>query len=204
VHRALERLHAESQPATLVTVQQAAADVPKSKVRVVLAAMKELGLVANGDGHCRLSRSGLRGRDLGAISKAYEDRQRHDREKLERMVLYAQTALCRWKVLLDYFGEGVDWDKCEACDACRRAAAVPIEAPVAKPDFSPEGIHVREQQQPKAPQAQKGDLLVVPVHGPGEVTAVEGDKIEMRFPDGVVRKFKKEFVLDKAASGDAV
>ena len=116
------------------------------------------------------------------------------------MVLYAQTALCRWKVLLDYFGERVDWDNCTACDTCtrQRVQTVPIEAPVAKPDFSPEGIHLRERQQPRAPQVRKGDLLVVAVHGRGEVTAVNGDKVEMQFPDGAVRKFKRDFVVQAA------
>jgi len=44
-----------------------------------------------------------------------------------------------------------------------------------------------------------GDILTVPVHGKGEVTAVEGDKVEMRFPDGETRKFKRDFVVPKPA-----
>ena len=103
-----------------------------------------------------------------------------------------------------YFGEAVDWERCDACDACRRVAPPPVDAPVSKPDFSPEGIHVRERQQVKAPQVRTGDVLVVPVHGRGEVTAVQGDKIEMQFPDGAVRKFKKDFVLEKQLTREAV
>jgi ATP-dependent DNA helicase RecQ len=193
VHRAMEQLRAESEPVTLEALQKTAEDVPKSKVRVVLAAMRDLDLVRQEDGRFALL-SAMKDHDLEAISKTYEERQRADREKLERMVLYAQTALCRWRVLLDYFGESVDWDNCTACDTCSRQHTVAVEAPVAKPDFSPEGIHLRESQQPRAPQLRKGDLLVVPVHGRGEVKAIDGDKVEMQFPDGAVRKFKKDFV----------
>jgi ATP-dependent DNA helicase RecQ len=193
VHRAMEQLRAESEPVTLEALQKTAEDVPKSKVRVVLAAMRDLDLVRQEDGRFALL-SAMKDHDLEAISKTYEERQRADREKLERMVLYAQTALCRWRVLLDYFGESVDWDNCTACDTCSRQHTVAVEAPVAKPDFSPEGIHLRESQQPRAPQLRKGDLLVVPVHGRGEVKAIDGDKVEMQFPDGAVRKFKRDFV----------
>jgi ATP-dependent DNA helicase RecQ len=193
VHRAMEQLRADSEPVTLEALQKTAEDVPKSKVRVVLAAMRDLDLVRQEDGRFALL-SAMKDHDLEAISKAYEERQRADRERLERMVLYAQTALCRWRVLLDYFGESVDWDNCTACDTCSRQHTVAVEAPVAKPDFSPEGIHLRESQQPRAPQLRKGDLLVVPVHGRGEVKAIDGDKVEMQFPDGAVRKFKRDFV----------
>jgi ATP-dependent DNA helicase RecQ len=32
--------------------------------------------------------------------------------------MYAQTASCRWKVLLDYFAVETDWEKCGQCDNC--------------------------------------------------------------------------------------
>ena len=194
VHRGLEQLRADREPVTLEAVQKTAEDVPRSKVRVVLAAMKDLGLVSQEDGRFALLNGGMNESDLETISKAYEERQRADREKLERIVLYAQTALCRWRVLLDYFAESVDWDNCTACDACTRPHAVAVEVPAAKPDFSPEGIHLRESRQPRAPRLRQGNLLVVPVHGRGEVKSIDGDKVEMQFPDGAVRKFKRNFV----------
>jgi hypothetical protein len=83
------------------------------------------------------------------------------------------------------------------CDGCRRPAPQ-LVAPAAKPDFSPEGIHLREQQHTTGPLIRKGDVLIVPVHGRGEVRGVVGDKVEMRFPDGAVRKFKAEFVRKAA------
>lgn len=60
---------------------------------------------------------------LEAVAKQYEERQEADRTKLERMAQYAQSAMCRWKLLLDYFGEAEGFDRCGTCDNC----VTPIE-----------------------------------------------------------------------------
>ena len=54
------------------------------------------------------------------IGKKAADRRESEREKLDRMIAYAQSAMCRWKLLLDYFGEGDGFDRCGACDNCRQ------------------------------------------------------------------------------------
>jgi ATP-dependent DNA helicase RecQ len=41
-----------------------------------------------------------------------------DRERVERMMAYAQSAQCRWKLLLEYFGEAAEFDHCGTCDNC--------------------------------------------------------------------------------------
>lgn len=53
------------------------------------------------------------------VARQYAARQQADRTKLERMAQYAQSAACRWKLLLDYFGEGEDFERCGECDNCR-------------------------------------------------------------------------------------
>ena len=195
VHRALEGLGADQRAVPLAEVDSSATDVPKSKIRVVLALMADLDLIAHEDGGVRLLRRDLAEADFEALAAAYSRRHEADRAKLEHMVLYAQTALCRWKVLVEYFGEPVDWDGCGTCDACRRPAAS-VQPPVASPDFSPEGIHLRERQRP-APAFRPiavGDVLTASSHGRGTVTAIEDDKVELRFTDGTTRKFKRDFV----------
>ena len=52
-----------------------------------------------------------------------------DRGRLERMLQYAQSALCRWKILLEYFGEQVDWERCGHCDNCLHAVEHDIQPP---------------------------------------------------------------------------
>jgi ATP-dependent DNA helicase RecQ len=52
-------------------------------------------------------------------SRAPDDRQQLDREKLERMIGYAQSGYCRWKLLLDYFDDPVPgFERCCRCDNC--------------------------------------------------------------------------------------
>jgi superfamily II DNA helicase RecQ len=48
------------------------------------------------------------------------DRMRQDRDlkKLEQMQQYAQSATCRWKTLVEYFGEDAAWARCGVCDIC--------------------------------------------------------------------------------------
>jgi ATP-dependent DNA helicase RecQ len=63
--------------------------------------------------------------------RSYETRRAKDEEKLERMMLYGQSAVCRWRTLLDYF-EDEDADaefRCGTCDNCVN----PLEAQIAPP-----------------------------------------------------------------------
>jgi len=54
------------------------------------------------------------------IGKKPAERRDGEREKLERMIAYAQSAMCRWKLLLDYFAEGDGFERCGHCDNCRQ------------------------------------------------------------------------------------
>ena len=65
----------------------------------------------------------LRTRDADRISQEYVGRRDADRAKLDSMSTYAQSALCRWKLLLEHFGEAEGFEACGSCDNCR----VPLE-----------------------------------------------------------------------------
>ena len=125
VRDALLRSGAATEAVPLSTVQELSSPVAKTKVRSILSMMKELDLVRELRGaRFRL----LTGDDipidrLEAVARQYEQRQDGDRAKLERMAQYAQSAMCRWKLLLEYFGEAEDFDRCGACDNC----VTPIE-----------------------------------------------------------------------------
>ncbi|UMR30620.1 RecQ family ATP-dependent DNA helicase [Massilia sp. MB5] len=56
---------------------------------------------------------------FGALAAGYEQKQERDRAALEQMVGYAQSGYCRWKLLLDYFGdETAGVERCGVCDNC--------------------------------------------------------------------------------------
>jgi ATP-dependent DNA helicase RecQ len=59
------------------------------------------------------------------LAATYEERRQRDHAKLEQMVIYAQTARCRTRVLLEALGESVEWPQCGTCDNCRGQSSRP-------------------------------------------------------------------------------
>jgi ATP-dependent DNA helicase RecQ len=111
------------------------AGVARRKARIVLVLLKRHGMVREyrGGKWERVSEERLTSVDLSQDLTDYEARRLQDRAKLETMIRYCQTAQCRTRFILDYFGEEVEpaWE-CGQCDNClafgaasvaRRAAA---------------------------------------------------------------------------------
>jgi ATP-dependent DNA helicase RecQ len=51
-------------------------------------------------------------------SGASEEKREKDKEKLERMMQYGQSAMCRWRLLHDYFNVEIEEERCGTCDNC--------------------------------------------------------------------------------------
>ena len=88
----------------------------------MLAALKQDGLVRERRGAKYEARPQLLTASIEPLVAAYEERRQRDQTKLEQMVVYAQTALCRTHVLLEALGETVEWSQCGTCDNCRGLA----------------------------------------------------------------------------------
>ena len=75
----------------------------------------------------RLMRKGLDEATLAEALARLEEKHQADDTNLERIVAYGQTALCRWRALLDHFkAEGVDAGfQCGTCDRCQDPIALP-------------------------------------------------------------------------------
>jgi ATP-dependent DNA helicase RecQ len=121
---------------------------------------------------------------LQSLAAAYEEKAERDQEALERMVFYAQTGFCRWRVLLEYFDEPtMEGERCGRCDNCLRP---PVEA-----------ASVEEIVVPAAPPPspfKAGDDVRVPRYGGGRVEQVAGEEVTVAFPDGSTRAFVAEYV----------
>ena len=119
VHQALETLNAADTPVALSTVQEHANTVSDGKVRVVLSLLKELKLVKElRASKFRLLRVDVKQRELEELSRMSEEKVSKDKEKLERMMQYGQSATCRWRLLHEYFGEEMEEERCGKCDNC--------------------------------------------------------------------------------------
>ena len=66
----------------------------------------------------RLLKPDVLARDLTLDEGALEEKERRDREKLEKMVQLCYANTCRQQWVLEYFGE-VDAPVCGSCDVCR-------------------------------------------------------------------------------------
>jgi ATP-dependent DNA helicase RecQ len=125
VRDALRGLGAADAPVALTAVQAHAAAVARTKVRSVLWMMKELGLVRELRGsRFRLMEADVAPAQIEDVARQYAARHDADRQKLERMASYAQSGLCRWKLLLQYFNEADGFERCGSCDNC----VEPLEA----------------------------------------------------------------------------
>ena len=101
--------------------------IARRKARIVLVLLKRHGLVREYRGGAweRLSEQRLTDVDLSADLTDYEQRRLQDRAKLRAIVAYGQSAQCRTRFILQYFGESVDeaWE-CGSCDVCTRPMPV--------------------------------------------------------------------------------
>jgi ATP-dependent DNA helicase RecQ len=97
--------------------------VARRKAKIVLVLLKRHGLVREYRGGLweRTSDQRMTDVDLSADLTDYEQRRSQDRAKLRAMVAYCQSAQCRTRYILQYFGEPVDdvWS-CGHCDMCTR------------------------------------------------------------------------------------
>jgi ATP-dependent DNA helicase RecQ len=204
VYAALKALGADLAPASLERIQTNACEAPRVKVRAILSLLKNMGLIKEHRG----ARYTLLKRDLGEqemrrLAGEQTSKGESDREKLERMTLYAQSPECRWKLMLEYFGSHTERTEqtglkgCGHCDNCSLTTAERSRAPesMAKPDFIDLlFIHSRGRQREES-RIRPGDVVKLPAHGEVKVKAIEGDKIVVSLPGGETRKFKREWII---------
>jgi len=128
VYQALETLGGT---VALSTVQEHANTVSEGKVRVVLSLLKEFKVVRELRGSkFRLLGVDVKQAELEVLARMSEAKVERDKEKLERMMQYGQSATCRWRLLHDYFGEEMQDERCGNCDNCIH----PLEEQIALPD----------------------------------------------------------------------
>lgn len=110
------------------------AEAPAKKTRVVLSFLKEIGFAVEAPGQ-RFAPLATEPPSLEELTRAtmrWEQKRAQDRARLAAMLRYAQSQLCRERLLVTYFGY-TDAPACGRCDNCQRSrpeepAAVPQPA----------------------------------------------------------------------------
>ncbi len=202
VYETLKTLGADISSAPLEQIQTGSGDVARIKVRAILSLLKNMGFIKEHRGaRYTLLKPDLSEQEMLRLASEYTDKGASERQKLERMTLYAQSPECRWKLMLDHVGDGdpsstgqVEMKQCGHCDNCSRPEAERSRAAegVAKPDFI--DLLFAYHQQAES-HIRPGDVVKLPAHGEVKVKAVEGDKIVVSLPGGETRKFKREWVI---------
>ncbi|MDZ5635847.1 RecQ family zinc-binding domain-containing protein [Janthinobacterium sp. GMG1] len=125
------------------------------------------------------------------LAQIYVDKQERDKQALEQMVAYAQSGLCRWKLLLDYFGDAGDFERCCGCDNCQSPPALAV--PITLVELPPAPGQVPAPA--PVPQIAVGSRVRVPRYQIGTVLSVAGDQVTIVFPEDTTRTFMAEFVV---------
>jgi len=147
--------------------------LPLTKLKVVLALLKKSGyILASARGKYALppAKDGRRILDLAN----YDTKKAYDQSKLAMMLQYAESASCRRKFILNYFGEDFERENCGACDNCirqKRRAAAHLDTAgltVAQPNGT-NGFRI-------------GDAVSHAKFGQGTVERTEKDLVTVLFP----------------------
>ncbi|HEV7915165.1 MAG TPA: ATP-dependent DNA helicase RecQ, partial [Albitalea sp.] len=167
-------LSAAGRPVSLDDIAGTLAAVPRNRISVALQLLRDGGIARASRTHAwsLASRAPADIATFERMAVAYEEKAERDQESLERMVFYAQTGYCRWRVLLEYFDEPMESDgRCGFCDNC-------LQPP-------PERVIVEQPavMTPLPSLAFKtGDEVRVPRYGDGRVETVAGDEVRVVFP----------------------
>jgi ATP-dependent DNA helicase RecQ len=187
-YEALCKLDAQENPPAYMRVQEAAPGVPGNKLKVALKLLKDAGYVKQDRSlHYRLIDRDVDPKVLSRLADEYGRKSEADRQKLERMIFYAQTAFCRWKVLLEYFEEAEDFDRCGACDNCLDPPEKRLAPKSTRPRWA-------RRMAASAPAFNAGEAVRVPRYGKGRVASATSEQVEIVFPDGRKRQFLSAYV----------
>lgn len=167
-------------------------EISQNKLQVALKLLIDSNFIAqNNDLEYTPKNRNARPRELAKLAHAYAERDARNRDALEQMVFYAQTGFCRWKVLLEHFGEHVEWQHCGTCDNCLHP-----------PEIALAPLPARRRTKPREESARSmhtnsflpGMTVRVPKYGEGQVKSVIGDKVTIVFPNRQTKTFLRDYV----------
>jgi ATP-dependent DNA helicase RecQ len=182
-------------------IQETVGDaVAKTKVRVALNLLKDSKIIREKCGSkFELAKRDLNDEQIGQIAAEYVEKGETDRDKLERMLLFAQSAFCRWRILFEYFeAQPEESEKCGTCDNCAKPMTERLE--IETPEImakAAEAEILQEIKQNAAPKIAVGEIVSLPQDLEGEVKSIKDDKVTVVLSNGEIKIYKQDFVLQQ-------
>ncbi|MFL9963374.1 ATP-dependent DNA helicase [Paraburkholderia sediminicola] len=201
VYDVLTARTADTKAVSLAELKDALPDVGVGKLEVALNMLVDARVACRN----RQRRYRVRVREAAretaheTVAKAaarFEQMSAHDRETLQQMIDYAQTGQCRWRAILDYYGDTPAMERCGVCDNCVNPPQIDVthDAIVAQEALPEQSSLLKGEKAPKRRIWTSGDAVRVPRFGAGEVALASGDQVAVHFPDGSTRTFLASYV----------
>lgn len=174
--------------------------LPNRKARVVISQLESVGIVERRGRKLRQLRQFANQDELNRYLSAYEERHRDDRERIETMMRYSESTLCRMQFLRQYFGEQAG-DECGHCDNCRVKAEATLRAhnqelvsrtPLRQPLSRSTSAH--RKSTPKMATFHIGDHVTHRRFGVGEVIEIAGQNLTVGFSGAGEKRIRSSYV----------
>ena len=173
LHRIVAAVRASDEPVDIVDVAEHAG-ISETRLLVAVARLEELDAVTLDAAGAITAGDDETPRDE-IVAEAIQRQERFgdaERDRADLVRRYAESRRCRWRQLLEYFGEPV-MGPCRRCDVCDAGQSVEDDA-----DGT---FHAGQSVEHRA-------------FGPGQVVTVEDDAVIVRFDDGTHRTLAIELV----------
>jgi ATP-dependent DNA helicase RecQ len=181
------------------------AGIPKRKAQVVMSQLESAGVIERSSGRIRLLRIFSKPEEISQFLGEYEKRHMDDRERIQTMMRYAETAACRTQFLREYFGEAPG-DDCGHCDNCRTKAE--------RQTMVPEAHRATAQQPPFQAACRNSKTLTKPGvfnvghwvqhrrFGAGKVAEISGENLTVNFEHFGQKRIRSNYVSQISAGGN--
>jgi ATP-dependent DNA helicase RecQ len=167
-------LAGQHEPADLTELRQRT-DISSKRIEASALALADANGVAI-DADWRVTVTGDLDEAVVRAVEMIDDRRVIERTRTETMGAYAEYHACRWKFLLEYFGEPAP-DRCGHCDNDELAAAIADEARAPHP--FPRGSRIRH-----------------PVFGKGDIVGYTGSRVLIAFDSAGYKSLDLGLVRD--------
>jgi len=172
LHQVVAAVRASDDPVDIVDVAEHT-DVTQTRLLVAVSRLEELdAVVLDAGGRITAGESDADREDIVDEAVARQEAfAAAERDRADLVRRYAETRACRWRQLLEYFGQPVE-GPCGHCDVCDAGeSAGPADGPF-----------------------RAGQAVEHRAFGTGQVVSADADTVVVRFDDGTHRTLAVELV----------